>query len=56
MYDIGVSDIVSIERVPDTSSASAAFRVKINDYSIKHNVGLYNPKVYTNGIKVKPYR
>ena len=33
---------------------SAAFRVTINDYSIKHNV--YNPKVYTNGIKVKPYR
>ena len=54
MYDIGVSDIVSIERVHDTSSASAAFRVTINDYSIKHNV--YNPKVYTNGIKVKPYR
>ena len=26
----------------------------INDNSIKHNV--YNPKVYTNGIKVKPYR
>ena len=54
MYDIGVSDIVSIERVHDTSSVSAAFRVTINDYSIKHNV--YNPKVYTNGIKVKSYR
>ena len=54
MYDIGVSDIVSIERVHNTSSVSAAFRVTINDYSIKHNV--YNQKVYTNGIKVKPYR
>ena len=54
MYDIGVSDIVSIERVHDTSSASAVSRVTINDYSIKHNV--YNPKVYTNGIKAKPYR
>ena len=54
MYDIGVFDIVSIKRVHDTSSASAAFHVTINDYSIKHNV--YNPKVYTNGIKAKPYR
>ena len=54
MYDIGVFHIVSIKRVHDTSSASAAFRVTINDYSIKHNV--YNPKVYTNGIKAKPYR
>ena len=28
--------------------------IMYNNYSIKHNV--YNPKVYTNGIKVKPYR
>ena len=52
MYDIGVSDIVSIERVHDTSSVSAAFHVTIHDYSIKHNV--YNPKVYTKSRQAKP--
>ena len=49
-----MSDIVSMAQVHDTSSASAAFRVTINDYSIKNNV--FNPEVYTNEIKAMPYR
>ena len=53
MYDIGVTNIVTIARINNNSSTSASFRVTINDATMKHNV--YNPKLYTKGITAKPF-
>ena len=54
MYDIGVTNIVTITRINNNTPTSASFRITINDASIKHNV--YNPKLYTKGITAKPFR
>ncbi len=50
---IGVTHIVSVTKLDDVDS-SVAFRVKINDDTIKHNV--YNRTNFDNDIIVKPYK
>ena len=55
LIDIGVANIESIALITgNINSKSACFRVIITDESIKHNV--YDPKRYTDGISVLPYR
>ena len=55
LIDIGVANIESTALITgNINSKSACFRVIITDESIKHNV--YDPKRYTDGISVLPYR
>ncbi len=55
LMDLGVQNIVSITNIPsNTPSDSVAFRVTINDSTIKHNV--YNARNFSDGIIIKPFR
>ena len=55
LLDIGVSSISLIRKIPENSRNSVAFRIHINDETIKHNV--FNMKHYkSGGILVQPFR
>lgn len=55
LLGIGVSLITQVSKLgSDTPTTTSAFRVRINDDSIKNNV--YNRENFERGIFVKPFR
>ncbi len=54
LESIGVTDVISVSKIPDESPHFVSFRVRINDITIRDNV--YNYTNFDGGIVVKPYR